>query len=155
MSLFHVSIAAEHPEQVANFLGEILGGTVFPFPPFPGCWIAFTSADDGTAIEVYPSNLRLVAGPSTIECEIAEADRSKTFVHAAIASPLDRNEIVEAGVEQGWLTRICDRGPFQCVEIWLENRLLIEVLDPKLQADYRTGMTAENWARMFGFDQRR
>jgi hypothetical protein len=47
-------------------------------------------------------------------------------------------------------SRLCDRGPSRCVEVWIENRLLIEMLDPRMMTeDYRNGMTRENWANMF------
>lgn len=152
MSLLHISINASNPEHVAEFLARILGGRAMPFPPFPDCWIAFAKADDGTAIEVYPATHVLSAGTEQIACTVGAADLSQTFVHAAIASPLSRQEIMGAAQQEGWLSRICNRGPFECVEIWLEGRLLVEVLDPAMQADYHQGMTAGNWAGMFGFD---
>ncbi len=150
MALLHLSISADRPEEVARFLAEVMGGESLPFPPFPDCWIAFTERDDGTAIEVYPTTHVLTAGPEQIACEVRDRDSGPSFVHAAIASPHDRARLLEMGAAQGWTARLCNRGPFECVEIWLENRLLVEVLDPGMQADYRSGMTAANWAAMFG-----
>jgi hypothetical protein len=117
------------------------GGDAFP---------AFSGKDDGTAIEVYPDTQVLVPGDGAVECRSAGPDTAKTFVHAAIASLLPADEIIALGRRQGWISRLYDRGPFQCVEIWLENRLLIEVLDPEMLADYRAGMTIRNWVEMFG-----
>ena len=150
MSLLHLSINAETPEGVATFLAQVMGGVAMPFPPFPDCWIAFAKQDDGTAIEVYPTTHVLTAGPEQISCEIREYDARPTFAHVAVCATLERSEIVALAEDRGWLARICDRGPFECVEVWLENRLLVELLDAKMQRDYRAGMTAENWARMFG-----
>ncbi|WP_421857667.1 hypothetical protein [Oricola sp.] len=150
MALLHLSINAADPEGISAFLATILGGEHLPFPPFPGCWIAFAQADDGTAIEVYPLTHRLVPGPETIECSVGAPDGLPTFAHAAIASPLPREAIVRLGQERGWTTQICSRGPFHCIEIWLENRLLVEVLDPAMLSEYRAGMTAANWKNMFG-----
>lgn len=152
MSLLHVSISASEPERVAMFLAGVLGGRAMPFPPFPGCWIAFAAEDDGTAIEVYPNTHALVAGADRIACRVGAPDTGASFVHAAIASPLPVREILALAGRQGWTARECDRGPFACVEVWIEDRLLIEVLDPDMQRDYRAGMTAENWATMFGLD---
>jgi hypothetical protein len=150
VSVLHLSISATEPERVASFLAIVLGGEALPFPPFPGCWIAFADQDDGTAIEVYPDTLVLVAGENHVEATEGTRDNASTFVHAAIASPLSQLEILTLGQGQNWTSRICDRGPFRCVEVWIENRLLIEVLDPTMREEYRAGMTRENWARMFG-----
>lgn len=150
MSLLHLSINADTPEHVAAFLAQVMGGEAMPFPPFPDCWIAFAKQDDGTAIEVYPTTHVLEAGPEQISCEIKERDAKPTFAHVALCATLDRAEIVSLAVDRDWLARICDRGPFECVEVWLENRLLVELLDADMQRDYRKGMTAENWATMFG-----
>lgn len=152
MSLLHVSINADEPERVARFLAVLFAGRALPFPPFPDCWIAFTEEDDGTAIEVYPTTHVLTAGEHTIACEVRERNAAPTFAHAAVGSPLDRSRIIELAQAEGWLARICDRGPFECVEVWLEDRLLVEVLDPVMQTDYRRGMTAANWAGMFGLE---
>lgn len=149
MSLLHVSINAENPKGVAEFLAFLMGGKAMPFPPFPDSWIAFAAADDGSAIEVYPLTHILQAGPEQIECRIGTPAPRSSFVHAAIATPLTESEIIAASAERDWLARTCNRGPFACVEVWLENRLLVEVLDPVRQEEYRKGMTMTNWARMF------
>ena len=152
MSLLHVSINAENPRQVAEFLALLMGGRAMPFPPFPDCWIAFTEEDDGSAIEVYPLTHTLHAGEQQISCDVGERMVGPTFVHAAIKSSMSETEIAEASASEGWSARRCNRGPFDCIEVWLENRLLVEVLDPTMQVDYRRGMTAENWAKMFGLE---
>ena len=152
MSLLHVSINAENPRNVAEFLSLLMGGQAMPFPPFPDSWIAFTEENDGSAIEVYPLTHTLRAGEYQILCEVGERIVGQTFVHAAIKSSMSESEIMEKSTAAGWLARRCNRGPFHCIEIWIESRLLIEVLDPKMQVDYKRGMTIENWARMFGLE---
>ncbi|MFV0374716.1 hypothetical protein [Microbacterium sp.] len=150
MSLLHLSISADTPEEVAAFLAHVMGGVALPFPPFPDCWIAFAEQDDGTAIEVYPTTHVLEAGPDQLACEIRDRDAGPPFAHVAVCARLKRSKIVDLAEERGWLARICNRGPCECVEVWLENRLLVEFLDAQMQRDYRAGMTAENWAAMFG-----
>ncbi|WP_090202817.1 hypothetical protein [Yoonia litorea] len=83
---------------------------------------------------------------------MGEPVNGQTFVHAAIRSALTETEITKMADAEGWPARTCNRGPFQCVEVWLENLLLVEVLDPAMQDDYARGMTAGNWARMFGLE---
>ncbi len=153
MPLLHLSINATDPQRVASILASFLGGKAMPFPPFPGSWIAFAEQDDGTAIEVYPTTHRLRPGRDQIECVEEAASDSPGFLHVAIASNLPALEVIELAMAQGWLARKCSRGPFELIEVWLENRLLVEVLDPAMQADYRRGMTMANWVSMFGLDE--
>ena len=150
MSILHLSISADAPEDVATFLAHVMGGEAMHFPPFPSCWIAFARQDDGTAVEVYPTTHVLEAGPKQVSCEVKERDAKPTFAHVALCTTLNRSEIISSADERGWRARICNRGPFECVEVWLENRLLVELLDAEMQRDYRNGMTVENWASMFG-----
>ena len=124
MSLLHLSINANDPQEVATFLAQAMGGIAMPFPPFPDCWIAFAEPDDGTAIEVYPTTHVLEAGAEQVSCEIRAPDADSTFVHAALCSTLDRSDIISLATERGWIARTCNRGPFECVEVWLENRLI-------------------------------
>lgn len=152
MGVLHISISAERPERVANFLSTVMGGQAFPFPPFPDSWIAFTEVDDGSAIEVYPLTHALLPGQHQIDCRVGAQVSGPTFVHAAIKSSMEASQIVRVASDEGWLARTCHRGPFDCVEVWLENRLLVEVLDPQMSQDYRRGMTMENWRKMFGLD---
>ncbi len=152
MSILHVSINAENPREVAEFLARLMGGRAMPFPPFPDCWIAFAEENDGSAIEVYPLTHTLRTGDHQVSCDVGERTAGPTFVHAAIQTSMSEAEIVEESASAGWMARRCNRGPFHCIEVWLENRLLVEVLDPTMQDDYRRGMTTENWARMFGLD---
>ncbi|MDF0602654.1 hypothetical protein P1J78_18095 [Psychromarinibacter sp. C21-152] len=150
MRLFHVSLSAADPELAARFIARLMGGEALPFPPFPDSWIAFGRADDGTAVEVYPLTHRLLPGPGNVLCETGAAQTGPTFAHVALASPLPAADILTMGKAEGWPTRRCNRGPFECIEIWLENRLLVEALDPEMAEDYRAGMTAANWRTMFG-----
>ncbi len=152
MALLHLSITADEPERVAGALATLLGGRAQPFPPFPDSWIAFAAADDGTAIEVYPTTHTLKPGDAMVECVVGGADAGPTFAHAAIGSPLTEDEIFALARTHGWRALKCNRGPFECIEVWLENRLLIEVLDGDMQREYRAGMTAANWAAMFALE---
>lgn len=152
MGVLHISINAEYPERVANFLSTVMGGQALPFPPFPDSWIALTEADDGSAIEVYPLTHTLLPGEQQIDCRVGAKVSGPSFVHVAIKSPMEATQIVRMASDESWLARQCHRGPFDCVEVWLENRLLVEVLDPQMSRDYRRGMTVENWRKMFDLD---
>ena len=150
--LLHLSISATDPENAARFIAMITGGTALPFPPCPGAWVSFGPEDDSTAIEVYPADRRAEAGPDAITFSQHAADASPTATHIALTSPLDADTLITHGTEAGWLTRLCNRGPFNCVEVWIENRVLIEVLDPEMTKQYHSGMTIENWRAMFAME---
>lgn len=154
MTLAHLSIDAENPQHVAGILAKIMRGTALPFPPCPGAFIAFDQADDGTAIEVYPLGTEVQRGPDQIAFVQGAPDAAPAATHICLTSPLSEAELLAIGTQNNWTARTCNRGPFACVEIWLENRVLIEALDPAMTADYRHSMTAAHWRAMFGMPER-
>ncbi len=152
MSLLHLSIPAQDPETVSRVLATILDGTALPFPPCPGAWIAFSHRDDGTAIEVYPAEVTVVAGAETISFLPGAKRSGASATHVAIASVQSAEDVLAIGQSLGWRSRRCNRGPFECIEIWVENLILVEVLDPEMLEDYRRNMTVANWRGMFGLE---
>jgi hypothetical protein len=66
-------------------------------------------------------------------------------VHFAAETPLSADAVLAVAEREGWRARICDRGPFQLVEIWLENRFLVQLLPADMLDDYRSAMTTTNW----------
>ena len=150
MTLAHLSTDAADPEHVAHVLAQIMGGDALPFPPCPGAFIAFDAGDTGTAIEVYPLGMQVQRGPDQIAFVQGTPSTNAIAAHVCLASPLSEAQLLEIGAENGWTARTCNRGPFACVEIWLENRVLLEALDPAMTADYRRNMSAAHWRAMFG-----
>lgn len=150
MTLAHLSIDATDPQHVAQILAQIMGGDALPFPPCPGAFIAFDQAQDGTAIEVYPLGMQVQRGPEQIEFVQGPATSAPVASHICLTSDLTEAKLLDIGAQNGWTARTCNRGPFECVELWLENRVLIEVLDPTMAADYRPNMNATQWRAMFG-----
>lgn len=150
MSLAHLSIDAQDPQYVASVLADIMGGTVLPFPPCPGAFIVFDRADDGTAIEVYPLGMQVIRGQDQIAFVQGPDISGPVAVHICLTSDLPEAQLLDIGAKAGWTARTCNRGPFDCVELWLENRVLIEALDPAMTADYRRTMRAVHWRSMFG-----
>lgn len=143
--LFHASIGARDPGRVADVIARIWRGRVLPFPIFPGSYIAMRGDDRNSAIEVYPEGQVLVPGPDQVEIERRDP-RGAGEVHLAIASELDEEEILGLASANGWLARTCSRGGrFRVVEFWIENRMMIEVLTPAMQAEYLETMTIESF----------
>jgi hypothetical protein len=61
--------------------------------------------------------------------------------HAYISVKLNAETLLEIGKREGWLTRVCDRGPFEVVEFWIENRQLIEFATPEMKEKYLSMLT--------------
>ncbi|MBD2092053.1 hypothetical protein H6F67_19580 [Microcoleus sp. FACHB-1515] len=143
--LHHISVAVNYPAQVATVLAEAIGGQAFPFPPHPGSYFVMAGDEFGTAIELYPATTQLVPGSDDVV--FAEAANSPHYlsVHAAISVPTTQAQIEAIGQREGWLVRVCDRGPFKVIEFWVENKLMLEFLPPEFAATYMGFVKIENW----------
>lgn len=147
--IHHISISAENPERVANVIAEIWQGYAFPFVAFPGSYIAFKNDDKGTGIEVLPLNMELVSGgdgqPS--RHQINENASRHTVTHAALSVPASEEQIMEIAAREGWRAETFSRdGVFSVVELWIENRMLLELLPPEFAARYLEVVTPQNYA---------
>ncbi|HEY9880736.1 MAG TPA: hypothetical protein V6D29_19920 [Leptolyngbyaceae cyanobacterium] len=144
--LHHVSIAVENPARVANVLAQLMGAQAFEFPIHPNAYIVVQGDQYGTAIEVLPANTAWVAGE--VEAEIVPAPSASSFTptHVAISVPSSLSTIKTIGTREGWLVRQCDRGPFEVIELWLENRVMVELLPQDLATKYLSFMTPVNFA---------
>lgn len=160
----HISLPAGNPEKVANILAELFGGVAMPFPPSPGGFVAFADDDRGTLVEVVPSDVHLVPGEGlpdeenftreTItdenEAVFVPGNERSLFgsVHLNINSPLDEESIKAIAKREGWrcLKANRGRGLFQLIELWIENRFLVEVNTPEMTKEYQETVTAANWA---------
>lgn len=141
--LFHMSIAADDPQQVASVIAELWRGEVRRFPPISdNGWIALARDDRGTAIEVYPQGtvLREADGDADARGAPEGADRFSP-THGAIATPLSRDEVLAIAEREGWPTKYRKRGGmFGVLEMWIEGRQMMEVLTPPMQAEYLAAM---------------
>jgi hypothetical protein len=134
--LHHIAISVANPSRVAKVLAELMNGQFFEFPLFHDAYIAIAGDAYGTAVEVLPQNS--VWFPGQIEAEIkTEADMPKfASVHAALSVPVSRETVEEIGLREGWLVRYGDRGPFQVVELWIENTLMFELIAQDMTTNY-------------------
>ena len=139
--IFHASIPADDPERVARVLGEILGGGYSPFHVGRHSFMSRAGADDEAAVEVYPRDEVMVPGAGEGGMvELGHLDNPPRYgcFHLAIGTKLSKDEIIAIGRREGWRAVHCNRGPFEVVEFWLENSLMIEFLDAKMQAQYKS-----------------
>ncbi len=142
--IHHVSIPASEPARVAEALAELMRGRAFPFPgPVPGGFMAVSGDEHGTMIEVYPENI--VFRPGRDEEQVVPMTgapvRDHAF-HVLLSVPVDQETVMRVGKRMGWRTQLCGRGVpgeepmFHVIELWVENRLMIEVATPEMVPAY-------------------
>jgi len=150
----HISIGVHNPEKVAKVLAELWNGTVIPFPPCPNSFIALADDGKGTGVEVTPANTVLVPGeglPPEDNFDAAtptEGYEAKfvadeyapryTATHLNINTHLSEREVKAIGEREGWRVLTCNRGEglFQLIELWIEDRFMLEVMTPEQTARY-------------------
>ncbi len=164
----HISIAVDNPEKVANVLAELWNGFVVPFPPCPGSFMVFADDGRGSAVEVTPADTILIPGEgfppeenfdTTTPTEEYEARFVKSdFVprysptHLNINTHLSAEEVKEIANREGWRVLTCnrDRGLFQLIEIWIEDRFMLEVMTPEQTKRYVEIADPDFIAQVFG-----
>ncbi|XGV99107.1 MAG: hypothetical protein ACAF41_09235 [Leptolyngbya sp. BL-A-14] len=146
--IHHISIAVENPLHVAQVLAEIWQGDYAPFPGHEGGYMVLALDDRGTMIELLPAGTVLVPGNEGEEqAEFTPSGFNPPFVatHAALSVPLPYEQIERIAAREGWKLLYCNRqGFFDIIELWVENRLLIELLTPQIAQRYIAFMQPEN-----------
>lgn len=162
----HISIPAREPETVAGVFARIIDGVAMPFPVVEGAWVAIARDGSGTGVEVVPDTsahhqgagdadpTRRADGPEVMPWEVqirqdGDTQAAHAF-HAAITSGLSVEQILELGRERNWRAVHCDRGGvFDLVELWIDNRVLIEVIPPEGARRYLAFYNPEVAGQMF------
>jgi hypothetical protein len=147
--IHHASIPAAAPAHVARVLAELLGGKFFPFKGAGG-FIVVAGDAHGTMIEVYAQDVRLTPGEGDRQVRFerqAAAPEYQPF-HLLLSVPLSREAILTIGDREGWRTNHFWRGSqssrdFELVEMWLENRVMLELLSPEMVPTYLSHMRLE------------
>lgn len=148
--LHHFSMTADNPSHVAQVLAEIFHGEAAPFPPHPGSFMAIAMDDYGTMIEIYPTETELMPG---FGCEQASFSSNAfaspfTATHVALSVPASQEQIERIAAREGWRMVRCDRdGFFDVLELWVENKMLLELLTPQMAAQYVEFMQPQNLAK--------
>lgn len=162
----HFSIPARDPQATAELFGKIVDGAVMPFPVVPGAWVAIANDGSGLGVEVVPAltahhlgagdpdPARVAYGPEVMPWETQirqDGDaESASGLHVAITTKLSADEVIALGQAAGWRAVHCDRGGvFDLVELWVDNRVLVEVLPPEGTARYLAFYNPAVAAQMF------
>lgn len=142
--IHHISIEADDPMKVATVLAALMGGKAREGFPFEHSCAAFSGDQHGTMIECWQRGKVVAipdAGPGTFEIRQSASLQDHQSFHTALSVPLDDDEIMAIADEAGWETAVRGNGAFSVVEVWIENRLLLEVLSPTQADNYLRAMT--------------
>ncbi len=130
--------------------------------------MALANDGRGSAVEVTPIDTILVPGEGLppedgfdantlteeYEAKFVSSDFSPPFVatHLNINTNLNEEEVKEIANREGWRVLTCNRGEglFQLIEIWIENRFMLEVMTPEQTARYVEITSPEFIAEAFG-----
>jgi hypothetical protein len=147
--LFHVSIEADNPQNVAAVLAELLGGEALPFPAvIDGSWVAFAGDDKGTMVEIYPRGTEIQPGEQGA-FGVMSQQRRHNPTHIALGTALDADRVFAICEREGWTANYFRRGgAFGLIEVFVEGCQMIEVLTPEMQAEYVGVVTINNWKAM-------
>jgi hypothetical protein len=163
----HISIAVNNPEKVAGVLAELWNGMVIPFPPAPGSFMVLANDGKGSGVEITPIDTVLIPGEGMppedsfdastptegYEAKFVKSDFAPQYVatHLNISTSLSIKEVKAIGRREGWRTLVCNRGEglFQLIELWIEDRFMLEVMTPEQTARYVEITSPEFIARAF------
>jgi hypothetical protein len=157
--IHHISIPARDPVAVAHVLAEMMGGKAYHFPgPCPGATMALSRDPHGTMIEVYPESAVLTPGQADDEQvafgQVPEAGVSHSAFHAFLSVPHDRSTVERIGQAAGWRTRYFSRAApgrppvFHLIEVWVENRIMLEVVPADMIGVYEAFMQVDRMDAM-------
>jgi hypothetical protein len=148
--IHHVSIEANDPMKVATVIAKLMGGKARQDFPFKNSCGAFAEDEHGTMFECYQRGKVLTAPEAKSgKFEMGQSDVLQEFqaFHTAISVEIDDDAIMAIAKEAGWQTGVRANGPFSVVEVWIENRLLLEVLSPPQTEKYLRVMAPDSARR--------
>ncbi len=142
--IHHVSIEADNPMKVATVIAKLMGGRAREGFPFEHACAAFSGDKYGTMVECWQRG-KVVSIPKSgagkFEINDSGTQNKYQAFHTALSVELGDDEIMEIAKEAGWKAAVRANGPFSVVEVWIENRLLLEVLSPTQTENYLRVMT--------------
>lgn len=164
--IMHISIPTRDPRSAAEFFAAVIDGAAMPFPVAPGAWCAIAKDGSGAGVELmaedtayYPGHGepdgRVADGPVTMPWETqvlaSPPPAEVSAFHAAMAAKIPADEIIALARARNWRAVECDRGGvFGVVEVWVDNRHLVEVMPPAQVSRYLAFYNPAVAGQMFG-----
>ncbi|HPU39984.1 MAG TPA: hypothetical protein PLS63_10455 [Microthrixaceae bacterium] len=136
--IHHISIPARDTRHVAEVLVELFDGMLTGFGPYGDSWIAWTCDDVGAAIEVYPVGTEMYPPDGLGQAQFRHDPTATGFTatHATVSVERTVEEIQALAAREGWRAVQLSRGPHDVVELWIENRVMLELMTPEMTARY-------------------
>ena len=140
MRIHHFTVPAHDPARVASVLAEILGARVVPLPHPQGTLLVFAGDRDGSAIEVWPANLRV--DPAARDLAPRDLPLPEAWPHHAFVTSeaCDTETILAVFAREGWHAERVHNGPpgagFSLVRGFIENHTGIELGGSDMRAEY-------------------
>jgi hypothetical protein len=151
--LLHVSIPADEPERVAKAIAAVVQGTVLEFPPVPGAFMVWFGTAQRMIIEINPRGHEHVPAANQFGIRPNPTPSPYSEGHVAIAAPLSAESVLAIGAREGWLAQRSDRGGlFSVVELWLENKFLLEVVPDEERLNYSDNVTMDRFSALFALN---
>lgn len=138
--LHHISISVDNPLQVAKILAQMLHGRVAPFAICPGSYIVLQGDKYGTAIELLPSGIEMTLKQQKVVYAHNTNHSQFSAIRATISVPISQCEIEQIATREGWRVTLSDHGQFKLIELWIENKFLLELMPPTMTHQYIESM---------------
>lgn len=142
MRIHHFTVPAREPARVAAVLAEILGARVLPLPHPVGTLLVYADDADGSAIEVWPAQLRI--NPNATDLELRDLPLPEAWPHHAYVTSdaCDTEAILAIFAREGWWAELSHNGPpnggFSLVRGRIENHTAIELGGSDMREQYET-----------------
>jgi len=148
MRIHHFTVPAHDPAHVAAVLAEILGARVVPIPHPRGTLLVFAGDGDGSAIEVWPAQLRV--DPAANDLALRDLPLPEAWPHHAFVTSeaCTTDKILAIFAREGWPAERVQNGRpgrgFSLVRGWIEHHTGIELGGSDMRLEY------ENFFRQLG-----
>lgn len=142
MKIHHFTVPAHEPPRVAAALAEALGARVLPLPHPVGTLLVYAGDEDGTAIEVWPAQLRV--DPAARDLTLRELPLPEAWPHHGFVTSdsCDTETILAIFAREGWRAERVQNGApgagFSLVRGFIENHTGIELGGTDMRAEYET-----------------
>ena len=148
--LHHMSFSVHDTDHVAQVLAEMLGivPIAAPSPPFPkGSWFLCFGDAAGTMLQMTPEGLTFDPD-APFGLHQGAPGPWRSAAHAYVSVPTTRAQVETIAAREGWRCDLADTGPFQVINVWVENHFLLEVATPELLPAYIATFNAAGIARL-------
>lgn len=138
--LHHISISVDNPLRVAKVLAQILHGHVVPFAICPGSYIVLQGDEYGTAIELLPFGIEMTLKHQKVVYMHSNNHSQFSATYATISVPISQCEIEQIAMREDWHINLSNCGQFKLIELWIENKFLLELMSPTMTHQYIESM---------------